>query len=258
MREGHTLGTSTSAPVALAPLAPVAPRHLRHDALSVLVPFPVPRDVDPRLGDEEPLEQRDRVAVGHAGEEVPGGRVHALLVDRSRVEELGRPLADLSQSPPRMPEALRNSAVDSVVLVDGLEEEARAAPASRPGPRRSSESRPARRERRGDDVLHHPPDPGGRRGPEHRDGIAPAAPPPQQPGPDRVVDVVVDVGDEVRQRVRSALRACARAARVRARPARPLCPSSAARCRRAPPTSGSGPRRRAPGRPRCAGSARSG
>ena len=60
------------------------------------------------------------------------------------------------------------------------------------------------------------------------------------PGPDRIVDVVVHVGDDVGDARDLAFDGRWRDARAARRPAGRACPSSAGRCRRALPRSGSG------------------
>ena len=47
------------------------------------------------LGTNSLLEERDGIAVGHPGDEVTGGGVDALLLDRAGVEEIVRLLAGL-------------------------------------------------------------------------------------------------------------------------------------------------------------------
>ena len=69
-------------------------------------------DLDPRLRDEELLVEADRVAVGHAGDEVLGGDVQPLRLDGPQVQELVRALAAPSPTARReCPSALPNSAV---------------------------------------------------------------------------------------------------------------------------------------------------
>src|SRR5207247_9562503 len=46
----------------------------------------------PRFRDEKLFVEADRIAVGHAGDEVPYGRVEAFRLDGAAVEELVRPL----------------------------------------------------------------------------------------------------------------------------------------------------------------------
>src|SRR5688572_30886905 len=54
-----------------------------------------PDGADPGLWDVELFEQVDGVAIGHAGEKIPGGDVQALGLEDAGVEELGGPLAQL-------------------------------------------------------------------------------------------------------------------------------------------------------------------
>ena len=69
----------------------------------------------PGLRNEELLEQPDGVAVGHACHEVANRGVQPFLLDRLRVQELGRAARGPSPtSPDRMSDAFRNSAVAMV------------------------------------------------------------------------------------------------------------------------------------------------
>src|SRR5205823_4452747 len=50
---------------------------------------------NPRLRDEQCFEQVHRVAIGHAGDEIPRGGVEPFVIDRARVKKFFRSFADL-------------------------------------------------------------------------------------------------------------------------------------------------------------------
>ena len=81
-------------------------------------------DVHPRLRNEELLVEADGVAVGHAGQEIPRGRIEPLFVNRSLVQELCRTLADLLPQAAEDATGLLELRGRDVVLVDRLEKKA--------------------------------------------------------------------------------------------------------------------------------------
>ncbi len=155
---------------------------------------------DPGLGDEQLLEQADGVAVGHAGDEIAGGRVQPLgsMVRASR-NAVGRSRT-FSHSPPRMPV--------------GLLELGRGRRGSRRPPRTGSRAAPSMR------LEHRRRSCGFRSAPPASVSVTTSvtmradplrttrrrAPRPARPagrsalqdaGPHGIVDVVIDVGDDV-------------------------------------------------------------
>src|SRR5437762_793777 len=154
-------------------------------------------DFDPGLGNEELLVEADRVPVGHAGKEVPGGGVQALLVNRARVEELPRLLVDLFPQPAEDTARFLELGRRDVVLVNRIEQEA-AQPESRlEDPVAHPNLRQPTRETLHHDIGDHPADALRRARAKYGDAFTGQVSFPQQPRAYGIVDVMVHIRDDV-------------------------------------------------------------
>src|SRR5947208_14340969 len=121
----NRIGIGTPCPITLLPHLALSANLQSNYPITRLPNDQIPASVHrPRFRDEKLFVEADRIAVGHAGDEVPYGRVEAFRLDGAAVEELVRPLADLLPQAAEDPRRLLELGGGEGVLVDRVEEKA--------------------------------------------------------------------------------------------------------------------------------------